>query len=127
MLKYMRTRSPKKANPDAPTKMPGSCAVCGKTIKVRSKGKIIGGYYLGKIPLHRKSELEKMRRSGTRKLKVGPLKLDVYKYNPKPYKHIEYWECLACYRGQRTPLRNVAELSKRSSPRAGRKRKRIIN
>jgi hypothetical protein len=112
MLKGMRTRSLKKPNPDGPTKMPGSCTVCGKTIKVRSNGKIVGGYYFGKIPLHRKSELEKMRRSGIRKVKVGPLQLDVYKYDPKPYKHIEYWECLACYRGQRTPLRDVSELRK---------------
>ena len=113
MLKCMRTRSPKKPEADAPTKMPGSCTVCGKTIKVRSNGKIVGGYYFGKIPLHRKSELEKMRRSGIRKSKIGPIQINVYKYDPKPYKHIEYWECLACYRGQPTPLRNVSELRKR--------------
>jgi hypothetical protein len=109
----MRTKRLKKPDSDAPTKMPGSCTVCGKTIKVRSRGKIVDGYYFGKIPLYRKSELEKMRHGGIRKSKIGSIQIDVYKYDPTPYKHVEYWECLACYHGQRTPLRNVSALRKR--------------
>ncbi len=107
MLKGMQTKGQEKPK-GAPAKRLASCSVCGKKIRVRSDGKIIGGYYFGKIPLHRKSELEKMRRSGIRKSKVGPIQIDVYRYNPKPYKHVEYWECLACYRGQPTPLRDIS-------------------
>src|SRR5579872_7021386 len=113
MLKGMRTRSLKKPKADAPTKKPASCTVCGNEIKVRSDGKIVGGYYFGKIGLYRKSELNKMSRNGVRKSKIGPIQIDVYKYNPKPFKHIEYWECLACYREQPTPLRNASKLRRR--------------
>jgi hypothetical protein len=110
----MRTKSEKRPELHQ-RKSQVSCTVCGKNIKVRPDGKIVGGYYFGKIPLHRKSELEKMRRSGVRKAKVGPMQISVYKYDPKPYKHIEYWECLACYRGQPSPSRNVSALRKRVS------------
>jgi len=82
-----------------------TCSVCSKKIKVLSNGGVVDGYYFGEIPLYRKSELDKMRRSGIRKSKIGPIRIDVYKYDPKPYAHRPYWECLPCYREQRGRLR----------------------
>ena len=110
----MQTRRHKKSTAAAVTKKLAPCSVCGKKIRVHSDGKIIGGYYFGKIPMHRKSELERMKPSGTHKAKIGRIEIEVFNYDPKPYKHIEYWECLACYRGQHTPLRNVDELHKQA-------------
>jgi hypothetical protein len=72
------------------------CSLCNRKIHVRPDGKIIDGYYFGMIPLYRKSELEKMQRSGIRKAKIGSIKVEVYRYDPKPYEHVEYWECLRC-------------------------------
>jgi hypothetical protein len=91
----MQTRKLKKRVSKTVTKKivprtPPTCSVCGRKIRVRSDGTITGGYYFGEIPLHRKSELEKMRRSGTRKSKIGPIEIDVYKYGPKPYAQLPY-------------------------------------
>ena len=85
------------------------CSICGKQMHVifyEGKG-YRGGHYFGKIPLHRKSELEKMRRSGTHKSKMTPTwTVDVYNYDPKPYAHLEYWECPECYWHPRKWLKN---------------------
>lgn len=57
-----------------------------------------GGHHFGKIPLYRKSELEKMRRGGTHKSKISKdWIVDVCNYDPKPYAYKDYWECPACY------------------------------
>ncbi len=75
------------------------CVVCGGTIRaiVYTNRKIRGGHYFGKIPLHRKSELRKMRQSGTHKSKITKNWIvDVYNYDPKPYAHAEHWECPSC-------------------------------
>jgi len=78
--------------------MTPSCSICGKKMRVvvRPDRTIRGGYYFGKIPLYRKSEMKKMMRSGVRKVKIHTMKLDVYKYDQKPYAHEEYWECPTC-------------------------------
>lgn len=75
------------------------CAVCGKTMRVilYTNGTYRSGHYFGKIPLHRKSELNKMKKSGTHVSKIGDISFNVYNYDPKPYKWVEYWECPKCY------------------------------
>lgn len=76
------------------------CCVCAKNIHalVYNDRKIRGGHYFGKIPLYRKSELDKMSRSGTHKSKLTPTwTVDVCNYDPKPYASAEYWECPECY------------------------------
>jgi hypothetical protein len=77
-----------------------SCSVCGKKMRVTVKpnGTTSGGYYFGKIPLYRKSELKKMYSGGVRKSKIGTMKIDVFKYDPKSYRQAEYWECPRCYK-----------------------------
>ena len=63
-----------------------------------SDKKYRGGHYFGKVPLYRKSELKKMARSGTHKSKISARwTIDVCNYEPKPYAHVEYWECPECY------------------------------
>jgi hypothetical protein len=71
-----------------------TCSLCGKKIPGR------GGHYYGKLPLYSKAELEKMRRSGTKKVKLwaDADMVSVYRYDPKPYAQIPYWECSACDR-----------------------------
>lgn len=67
-------------------------------VVVRPDRTVRGGNYFGKIPLYRKSEIAKMMQSGVRKVRIGRMKLNVSKYDPKPYTHVEYWECATCYR-----------------------------
>jgi hypothetical protein len=76
-----------------------TCACCGRKIKViLYKDKSYrGGHYFGKIPLHTKREFNKALKFGTRKERIGGLEIEVLKKDPKPYKHIEYWECPKCY------------------------------
>ncbi|MDO8521735.1 MAG: hypothetical protein Q7S08_00415 [bacterium] len=76
------------------------CSVCGKNICaiVYNNRKIRGGHYFGKIPLYRKSEMNKMGRSGAHKSKISRTwTVNVYNYDPKSYAHFEYWECPQCY------------------------------
>jgi len=75
------------------------CAVCGKDAKIilYVGGKYRGGHYFGKIPLHTKKAWREAERAGTHKVKMGKSLWEVLNKNPKPYKHIEYWECPKCY------------------------------
>ncbi len=75
------------------------CAVCGRRMRVilYRKGTYRGGHYFGKWPLYRKREIQKTLAAGTRKSKMGDLVVEVLKKNPRPYQHIEYWECPRCY------------------------------
>jgi len=43
---------------------------------------------------------------GVRKAKIGSIEVEVYRYDPKPYKHVEYWECFSCNRQEQSPLRS---------------------
>lgn len=76
-----------------------ACVCCGRKIKViLYKDKTHrGGHYFGKIPIHTKKELHKDMKAGTRKEKVNDLEINVFKKDPRSYKHIEYWECPKCY------------------------------
>jgi len=76
-----------------------TCACCGKKIKVilYKDRSYRGGHYFGKIPLHRKKELNKALKAGTRMVKMGDRIVDVLKKDPKPYKYQEYWECPKCH------------------------------
>ncbi|MDO8618193.1 MAG: hypothetical protein Q7N87_04910 [Candidatus Uhrbacteria bacterium] len=56
-----------------------------------------GGHFFGKIPLHRKKEIQKAMQSGTRRVKFGKLVMNVLKVDPKVYAYAEYWECEKCY------------------------------
>ncbi len=77
-----------------------SCSICGKKIKViRYTDKTYrGGHYFGKIPIHTKKEMMEALKAGTRTSKRLGYEFQVMKKDPKPYKHIEYWECPKCYR-----------------------------
>lgn len=77
------------------------CSVCGKQIDVifYEDFSYWGGHYFGKIPLHRKKEIDKAIRAGIRKVKMGKMVIDVLKKDPKPYAFFEYWECPQCYKG----------------------------
>ena len=76
-----------------------TCACCGRRIKViLYKDKSYrGGHYFGKILLYNKRELNKSLKGGTRKEYIGGLVIEVFKKDPKPYEHEEYWECPGCY------------------------------
>jgi hypothetical protein len=81
------------------------CADCGKKMTVyiyadKKKNNYRGGHYFGKIGICSKKENAKMFKSGTRKSKFGKLVLNVYKYEHKPYKYLEHWECPRCYWGK---------------------------
>lgn len=79
------------------------CAVCGRKITVYiyadKNKKNRGGHYFGKIGICSKKERNKELKSGTRKSKFGGHIFNVYNYEPKPYKYLEYWECPKCYWG----------------------------
>jgi hypothetical protein len=83
-----------------------SCAVCGKKILVsiykkplRNGSRYRNGHYFGKIPFHRKKDLEKAAKN-TKKVTIGGFAFEVFKKDPRPYKYVEYWECPQCYRHQ---------------------------
>lgn len=76
------------------------CAICGKKIKVilYTNRSYRGGHYFGKIPISTKKEWARVMKLGTTPLKFGDKTIQVLKKDPKPYKHVEYWECPKCYR-----------------------------
>ena len=76
-----------------------TCAVCGRAIRVivYTDGHCRGGHYFGKVPLYTNKELARVRKLGITKKKFGKTTLYVYNHDPKPYKHVEYWECPKCY------------------------------
>ncbi|OHA19132.1 MAG: hypothetical protein A3C08_00275 [Candidatus Taylorbacteria bacterium RIFCSPHIGHO2_02_FULL_47_18] len=75
------------------------CAVCGKDIKVvcYSDKTYRGGHYFFDIPISTNAEKRKAFRAGTREWKFGGRVFQILKRDPKPYKHVEYWECPKCY------------------------------
>jgi len=75
------------------------CLECAKQIPIilYSDGSYRNGHYFGKLPLYTKAERKKELRGGTHKSKIGNHWFNVCNYDPKPYKHIEYWECPKCY------------------------------
>ena len=75
------------------------CAVCGMRMRVilYRGGAYRGGHYFGMWPLHRKHEMEKALKVGTRKVRFGDSWYSVLKEDTKPYAHAEYWECPKCY------------------------------
>ena len=75
------------------------CSDCGKAIKVflYSDKTYRGGHYFGKIGICSKKEEAKSHKMGTTKWKFGRHIFDVLKYDPKPYKYLEHWECPKCY------------------------------
>lgn len=77
------------------------CAICGRKMRVilYQDHSYRGGHHFGKIPLHRKGEMEKALKAGTRKSKIGNMTIKVLKRDPKPYAYVEYWECPKCYWG----------------------------
>lgn len=81
------------------------CADCGRKMTVYiyadKKKKNRGGHYFGQIGICSKIENEKMFKSGTRKSRFGNHTLNVFKYEAKPYKYLEHWECPKCYWGKR--------------------------
>ena len=81
------------------------CADCGRKITVYiyadKKKNNRGGHYFGKIGICSKKENEKMYKSGTKKFKMGGYVFNSFKYEAKPYKYLEHWECPKCYWGER--------------------------
>lgn len=76
-----------------------TCSICGKAIKVvtYTNRTYRGGHYFFDIPICSKKEWDKAHKAGTRTWKFGGKEFQVMKKDPKPYKHIEYWECPKCY------------------------------
>lgn len=76
-----------------------TCADCGKKFKLISYNDHTyrGGHYFGKIPIYTKKETDRMCRGGTKTEKLGNMNVEVFKISPKPYKHLEHWECPKCY------------------------------
>ncbi len=60
-----------------------------------------GGHYFGKIGICSKKEKDKESKSGTKKWKMDGHTFYSYKYEAKPYKYLEHWECPTCYWGSR--------------------------
>ncbi len=56
-----------------------------------------GGHYFGKIPIASKKEWKRAMSFGTHKSKIGSVTIDVMNRDPKPYKHVDMWECETCY------------------------------
>lgn len=79
-----------------------TCVICGKKMYVicYRDHTYRGGHYFGKIPLYRKSEWKKSAVAGTREVKMLGIIMTVFKKEPKPYDHAEYWECPRCYWGK---------------------------
>ncbi len=76
-----------------------SCSVCGEKIKIihYTDKTYRGGYYFFDIPISTKKEWTKAHKAGTRTWKFEGREFQVMKKDPKPYKFVEYWECLKCY------------------------------
>ena len=76
-----------------------SCAICGENIliKLDDNDNYTGGHYFGKIPLSTNKEYNLALKAGTTKERWGKIEVEILKKDPKPYKHIEYWECNKCY------------------------------
>lgn len=76
------------------------CSICGKKMKIihYTDKTYRGGHYFGKIPISTKKEWARVMKLGTNPWKFGNTTVRVLKKDPKPYKHIEYWECPKCYR-----------------------------
>ena len=93
-------RTTNKAGIAATRKLNKHCAVCGKSISIILRGKIIrhGGYYFGKIGMSSKREVNRVMKLGTVKKRLGNKFFNVLKEDPKPYKYVEYWECAKCFK-----------------------------
>ena len=76
-----------------------TCSDCGKGMKVflYSDKTYRGGHYFGKIGISSEKEKAKSRSMGTREWKFDGHVFNVLKYDPKPYKYLEHWECPSCY------------------------------
>lgn len=74
------------------------CLVCGKEFKLihYTDKTYRGGKYFGKIPVSIKKERKRVYALGTRKVVIDGFEMNVLKEDPKPYKHVEYWECSKC-------------------------------
>ena len=77
-----------------------TCSVCGGKIKIilYKDRSYRGGHYFFKIPLVSKKEMAKALKAGTKETTLGKIKIKVLKKDPRPYSHMEYWECSDCYR-----------------------------
>lgn len=86
-------------------KLAKKCLVCGKDIKViiYQDHSYRGGHYFGKIPIHKKGELDRAMKAGTRKVRIGKMVVNILEKDLKPYKYREYWECPKCYWGKGYP------------------------
>jgi hypothetical protein len=76
------------------------CSLCGKKIKVivYTNSLYKGGNYFFDIPISTKKEWARVLKLSTTPSKFGNGIMQVLKEDPKPYKHIEYWECDKCYK-----------------------------
>lgn len=97
----MKTKTVSKVKKEIKDRLEKTCSVCGKNIKVilYIDHTYRGGYYFFKIPISSKAEWAKAHKAGTRNMMLGNVKVQVLKKDPKPYRHIEYWECSDCHRG----------------------------
>ena len=77
------------------------CSICGNEahIIVYTDRSYRGGHYFGKTPLFTKEEWTKAHKFGTHTSTIAGIEIQVMNKDPKPYKHIEYWECPRCYWG----------------------------
>jgi len=75
------------------------CSVCGKQINLimYKDHSYRGGHYFGEAPLITKKEWARVSKFGTRTSMIGDWEIQVMKKDPKPYGHVEYWECPTCY------------------------------
>ena len=76
-----------------------SCACCGKQVKVfvYKNNTYRGGHYFGKIPLHSEEAIGEAVKAGFNPWYFKNSAFRVFKKDPKPYAHAEYWECPKCY------------------------------
>ena len=77
------------------------CSICGKEIRVivYADRSYRGGHRFGKIPLISKKEWEKAKKFGTHTFMLAGMEMQVMNKDPRPYAHVEYWECPKCYWG----------------------------
>ena len=75
------------------------CAICGRKINLimYTDKTYRGGHYFGKIPISTKKAWREALKLGTTEMKIGNTVAHVLRKDPKPYKHVEYWECPKCY------------------------------
>lgn len=75
------------------------CNVCSRSLSIilKANGHYRGGYYFGKVPKVSKAETNKALKGGTKPVRIGSHVFQVLKHDPKPYGHVEYWECDGCY------------------------------